>query len=111
MNKFDLNSYLSSKRKQVNMALGVIMDDNSEDSTIKDAMKHSLMSSGKRLRPILVLLSASLFGKPNKKTISASIIVEMLHTATLIHDDVVDESALRRGSPTVNKLWNNYFPD
>jgi octaprenyl-diphosphate synthase len=62
---------------------------------------------GKRLRPLLVFLSARLHGTPTLKTISAAMIVELLHTATLIHDDVVDESILRRGSPTVNHLWNN----
>ena len=62
---------------------------------------------GKRLRPLLVFLSAKLHGALNEKTLSAGIVVEMLHTATLIHDDVVDESSLRRGSPTVNTVWDN----
>ena len=62
---------------------------------------------GKRIRPLLVFLSAKLHGDINTKTIDASVVVEMLHTATLVHDDVVDDSNLRRGVPTVNHVWNN----
>jgi octaprenyl-diphosphate synthase len=62
---------------------------------------------GKRLRPLLVFLSAKLHGELTEKTMTSSIIIEMLHTATLIHDDVVDESELRRGVPTINNVWNN----
>lgn len=62
---------------------------------------------GKRLRPILVFLSGRLMGELNGKTMSAGIVVELLHTATLVHDDVVDDSDLRRGYATVNNLWTN----
>ncbi len=62
---------------------------------------------GKRLRPLLVFLSAELHGATTEKTMLAALVVEMLHTATLVHDDVVDNSNLRRGSPTVNHLWDN----
>jgi octaprenyl-diphosphate synthase len=62
---------------------------------------------GKRLRPLLVFLSASLHGDMTLRTMSAAVVVEMFHTATLIHDDVVDESHLRRGVRTVNDIWDN----
>ena len=62
---------------------------------------------GKRLRPVLVFLTAGLHGVSNKVTLASGLVIELLHTATLIHDDVVDESDLRRGSPTVNSLWNS----
>jgi octaprenyl-diphosphate synthase len=62
---------------------------------------------GKRLRPLLVFLSAELHGASTEKTMLSALVVEMLHTATLVHDDVVDNSNLRRGSPTVNHLWDN----
>ena len=74
---------------------------------VEHVVRYIASHKGKRLRPILVFLCARLFGKANQRTISAALIVEMLHTATLVHDDVVDESDLRRGSPTVNNLWNN----
>lgn len=62
---------------------------------------------GKRLRPSLVLLACKLNGAISEKAIQAGVIVELLHTATLVHDDVVDNSDLRRGDATVNKLWSN----
>ena len=62
---------------------------------------------GKRLRPLVCLLAARATGYNGDQHISAAAIIEMLHTATLIHDDVVDESDLRRGRATVNSAWNN----
>ena len=62
---------------------------------------------GKMLRPMLILLSAKLFGKPNKDTISSAVLVELLHAATLIHDDVVDRAEQRRGIPAVHSIWKN----
>jgi len=102
MNKFDLNSYLSSKRKQIDTALGVIIDNNSKDSTIRDAMKHSLMASGKRLRPILCIAAADTVGSHTDPTIRTACAIEMIHTYSLIHDDLpaMDNDTLRRGQPT-----------
>jgi octaprenyl-diphosphate synthase len=62
---------------------------------------------GKQLRPLLVFLTAKLHGELVEKTMSAAVVVEMFHTATLVHDDVVDQSNLRRGSRTVNDIWDN----
>lgn len=62
---------------------------------------------GKMLRPLLVFLTAKLHGELVEKTMSAALVVEMFHTATLVHDDVVDQSDLRRGSETVNNIWDN----
>ena len=68
---------------------------------------HVKNAKGKQLRPILVLLSAKLFGEINDKTYRSALFVEMVHTATLIHDDVVDESGLRRGKTSINAQWGN----
>jgi geranylgeranyl diphosphate synthase type II len=103
MNKFDLNSYLSVKRKQIDTALGVIIDQNSKDSTIRDAMKHSLMASGKRLRPILCIAAADTVGShSDPTTLRTACAIEMIHTYSLIHDDLpaMDNDTLRRGQPT-----------
>ncbi|MBN1466743.1 polyprenyl synthetase family protein [candidate division KSB1 bacterium] len=62
---------------------------------------------GKRLRPLFVFLTAKLHGALVAKTMSAAIVVEMFHTATLVHDDVVDGSNMRRGARTVNDIWDN----
>ncbi len=66
-----------------------------------------LKQKGKRIRPTLVLLSAKLVGNINEATYHAAALVELLHTATLIHDDVVDESNMRRGFPSINAIWGN----
>jgi octaprenyl-diphosphate synthase len=65
-------------------------------------------SGGKRLRPILVLLSARLVGEINDAAIRMAAVVEMIHTATLVHDDVIDTARTRRGRPSTNALWGNH---
>ncbi len=62
---------------------------------------------GKQVRPMMVLLSAKLFGEINDSSYTAATMVELLHTATLVHDDVVDESEQRRGFFSINALWKN----
>ena len=62
---------------------------------------------GKQVRPMLVLLSARLFGEINEASYTAASLVELLHTATLVHDDVVDDSNERRGFFSINALWKN----
>lgn len=69
--------------------------------------KYILRQKGKKVRPILVLLSAKLCGKVNDRTYIAANLVELLHTATLIHDDVVDEAKTRRGLASINAVWKN----
>jgi octaprenyl-diphosphate synthase len=69
--------------------------------------KYILSQKGKKIRPILVLLSAKLCGDINKRTYIGATLVEMLHTATLIHDDVVDDAKTRRGFPSINAVWKN----
>jgi octaprenyl-diphosphate synthase len=64
-------------------------------------------AGGKRLRPMLVLLVTRLFGQTTPMAIRLAAVVEMLHTATLVHDDVIDESKTRRGRPSVNSVWGN----
>ena len=68
-----------------------------------------LQTKGKQIRPLLVLLSAKFFGGVTPDTLYAAAALEMLHNASLIHDDVVDETSLRRGAATVNALWGNHL--
>lgn len=68
-----------------------------------------LTVKGKQIRPLLVMLSAKFFGGVNADTLHAGAALEMLHNASLIHDDVVDETTLRRGVPTVNAVWGNHL--
>ena len=74
---------------------------------IEEVWDHLLQAPGKRLRPILLLLSAKAHGKMGEDAIMAGAVVEMIHTATLIHDDVVDKASTRRGQPTVNRRWHD----
>lgn len=69
--------------------------------------QYVLRRKGKQIRPVLVLLSAKACGNVSETTFRGAALVELLHTATLVHDDVVDESAKRRGAFSVNALWKN----
>lgn len=68
-----------------------------------------LEKKGKQIRPIMVLLSARFFGEVNEHVLHAGAALEMLHNASLIHDDIVDETDLRRGLPTINATWGNHI--
>lgn len=76
-------------------------------SFIKEIVNYIIKSGGKRVRPILVILTAKLCGYKNEKHISYAAIIEFIHTATLLHDDVVDNAQTRRGSSTANIVWGN----
>ena len=66
-----------------------------------------LQKSGKQLRPMLVILAAKMCGEVNQTTLDGALSLELLHTASLIHDDVVDDTPERRGKPSVNARWTN----
>ena len=74
---------------------------------IPEVTAHLVDAGGKRLRPLLTLASARMLGYEGDKHLLLAATVEFIHTATLLHDDVVDESAQRRGRPTANLLWDN----
>lgn len=79
----------------------------SEVTLINTIGEHITGSAGKRLRPALVLLSSGLFGPIDKQQHQLAAIIEFIHTATLLHDDVVDESQMRRGKSTANHVYGN----
>ncbi|MCH5220159.1 MAG: polyprenyl synthetase family protein [Muribaculaceae bacterium] len=68
-----------------------------------------LQAKGKLIRPIIVILTAKLFSGVDSKVLAAAASVELLHNASLIHDDIVDQSPTRRGRPTVNAVWDNHI--
>lgn len=70
-------------------------------------MKYIVKSKGKRVRPMLVLLSTKLFGEVSETSYRAASLIELLHTATLVHDDVVDDANKRRSMFSINALWKN----
>tara|TARA_X000001036_G_scaffold176794_2_gene167337 strand:+ start:2752 stop:3735 length:984 start_codon:yes stop_codon:yes gene_type:complete len=74
---------------------------------INSVVRYVAKRKGKRFRPRLCLLSAKLCGEINENTYRASALIEMIHVATLIHDDIVDEADMRRGWPSVGRVWKN----
>ena len=74
---------------------------------VRDVATYVLGNGGKRLRPALVLLVSRMLGYKGERDVRYAAVVEMIHTATLIHDDIIDGSDLRRGHPTANNTWGN----
>jgi len=79
-------------------------DENHPD--LRAALEHLLSSGGKRVRPTVVLLIGNMLGGAEEKLVTLGAAVELLHTATLVHDDLIDGSLLRRGMPTLNARWS-----
>ncbi len=77
------------------------------NSLMNGIVENYLKTKGKQIRPILVILSAKMLGEINPKTILGAAAIEMLHNASLIHDDVVDDADMRRGISTINSVWDN----
>jgi octaprenyl-diphosphate synthase len=79
----------------------------SEVEVITDIAQYLIAGGGKRIRPLLLLLSAKALGCTSPSRIRLGAVVEMLHTATLVHDDIIDEADTRRGRPSSNTTWGN----
>lgn len=79
----------------------------SETNRLQKAIEVILNSTGKHVRPLLVLLTAKACGQVKDQTINSAVLLELLHTATLIHDDVIDETKQRRGVPSLNAIFDN----
>ena len=79
---------------------------NEHHPDLRAALEHLLMAGGKRVRPTIVFLAGNLFNASHDKLVILGAAVEMLHTATLVHDDLIDGSLLRRGIPTLNARWS-----
>ena len=104
--------YLSLIRRPIESELSAFIQMFDEalshtDGLLSDTLQHIRKRGGKRMRPMLTLLIASNYGQVNSVTQHAAVGLELLHTASLVHDDVVDESGERRGQPSVNASFNN----
>jgi octaprenyl-diphosphate synthase len=75
---------------------------------ISEIARYLHSAGGKRIRPTLLLLSTRLFTEPNRDAIQLAAVVEMIHAATLVHDDVIDVATTRRGRPSANVIWGNH---
>jgi octaprenyl-diphosphate synthase len=95
-------------RERLDQVVGEMQHIVSDDlPIIKEVSGHLLQMRGKMFRPTLALLASSVVGRPEPRSITLSAAVELMHLATLVHDDSVDHSVLRRGLPTVNSLFSH----
>lgn len=83
-----------------------VQADEKNHPDLSAALDHLLASGGKRIRPAVVFLVGNMLGAPQDKLVTLGAAVEMLHTATLVHDDLIDGALLRRGTPTLNARWS-----
>ena len=100
-----IQSYVADDMQAVDTVIRSALQ--SEVSLINTIGEHIIGGGGKRLRPALVLLSSGMFGKIDTQHHQLAAIIEFIHTATLLHDDVVDESHMRRGKSTANHIFGN----
>ena len=101
----DIKSAVSNELKQFEK---FYQDALHSDNFLLDKIgRYTLKHKGKQLRPLFVFLSAKCFGKVNESTLRAATFIELLHSATLIHDDVVDDAAERRGFASINAMYKN----
>ncbi len=103
---FDLKAYLKKQQDIVNRALQSYLTD--PEARITKAMEHSLMAGGKRIRPVLCIAAAEAVGGNSDDVIPAACAIEMIHTYSLIHDDLpaMDDDDLRRGIPTCHRAFD-----
>ena len=104
MNSVTFTTPVQEQIKLVEERIRAQADDKHPD--MRAALEHLLSSGGKRVRPTVVLLVGNMLGGIEKKMITVGAAIELLHTATLVHDDLIDGSLLRRGMPTLNARWS-----
>ena len=104
-NSLNIRKTIQSEFRQYEEAFAQSLQ--SDNALLRQVLDYIHSKRGKQLRPILVLLSAALCRGVTEKTIQTAVALELMHTASLIHDDVVDDSPMRRGGEAVHALWNN----
>lgn len=103
----EIQQLIAPELQALNELIACTLDSSNE--LMNRIVDNYLRTKGKQIRPILVILSAKLFGDVNENVIRAAAAVELLHNASLIHDDVVDETKIRRNVPTINGIWDNHI--
>ncbi|MEQ1560220.1 MAG: octaprenyl diphosphate synthase [Methyloglobulus sp.] len=107
-NPVDFNSIKGLTTNEAKAVDALIIKQLSSDVLLINQMGHYIVNNGgKRLRPMLLLLAAKALGQINHNHLILAAVIEFIHTATLLHDDVVDESDLRRGQQSANAVWGN----
>jgi octaprenyl-diphosphate synthase len=95
---------ISEELKKFNLLYSSIR---SENAQLQEMIEYMYKADGKKIRPILLLLTAKALGEVNDSTYHGAVTIELLHMATLIHDDVVDDADMRRGQPSLNSVFDN----
>ena len=105
---FNLEAYLARCRKAVNSGLERLVRPNDSNSKLNAAMSYSLMAGGKRVRPALCMAAAGAVGRADDDIVTAACAIEMIHTYSLIHDDLpaMDDDDIRRGRPTCHVAFD-----
>lgn len=105
---FDLNAYLTEHNKRINRALVSLLETADKADRILEAMTYALMAGGKRIRPVLCLAATEAAGGDPEDAMPAACALEMIHTYSLIHDDLpaMDDDAMRRGKPTCHTAFD-----
>jgi len=101
----EIRDLVASDLERVEREIG--LESVASADAVKAISNHLQSNGGKRLRPMLLLLANKLAGETNESAIRMGAVVEMIHVATLIHDDVIDDARTRRGQPSANVLWGN----
>ena len=101
----EMRRFVEADLQQVETTIAKHLD--TDVPFIEETARYVLSSGGKRIRPALLILSARLCGCASQRMYELSTVIEFIHTATLLHDDVMDNADLRRGNPTVHSLWGN----
>ena len=98
---------INNLNKELLLVRKLLKNEIIEEEIISDLYDYIFKSSGKQIRARLSLLTSSIDKRKGEKRVRLAAIIELLHTATLVHDDVVDSSAIRRGNASVNSIWTN----
>ncbi len=93
-------------RRLVEQALPDLVEATRKPAELYEPVRYVLSSTGKRMRPVLLMLAAELYGRPAASVLPAALAVEVFHAFTLVHDDIMDHAAERRGRPTVHVQWD-----
>lgn len=103
----DITHSLGNELEQLNRIIAEALG--TPTPLMNEIVTRYLQTKGKQIRPIMVMLSARLLGSISERVLHAAAAMEMLHNASLIHDDVVDDTLIRRGRQTVNAIWDNHI--
>ncbi len=103
----DIRLFIGDELARLNIIIEEALT--SDNQLMNSIVFNYLKTKGKQLRPMLTLISGKLLGEINEQVITAGAAIEILHNASLIHDDVIDDSKERRGNPTINGVWSNHI--